>query len=198
MSAMASQITSPAIVYNLFGRRSNKTSSSASLAFVRGTHRRPVNCSHNGQVTQKMYTFDDVIIYLSVSWSGKLNFENDHLINNVCTVSVSASLAGPIPEFFWAGKLHSANSGLRWITSGLVHTDNALIKILLIVLSWIWCSRPLCLHAFGRYLNIGIRYFPTVYPSRYIRLWMIDNMVSNEFSLYRILLDTNMCPDILV
>ena len=37
-------------------------SSSASLAFVSGIHRWPVNSPHKGQVTRKMFPFDDVIM----------------------------------------------------------------------------------------------------------------------------------------
>ena len=47
----------------LFRRRSKKTSKSASLAFVRGSHRRPVNSPHKGPVTRKMFPFDDVIMW---------------------------------------------------------------------------------------------------------------------------------------
>ena len=35
---------------------------SASLAFVRGIHRWPVNSPHKGPVTRKMFPFDDVIM----------------------------------------------------------------------------------------------------------------------------------------
>ena len=51
------------LLNRLFGRRSKKTSkSSASLAFVRGIHRRPVNSPHKWPVTRKMFPFDDVIM----------------------------------------------------------------------------------------------------------------------------------------
>ena len=46
----------------LFRPRSKKTSSSASLAFVRGIHRWPVNSPHKGPVTRKMFPFDDVMM----------------------------------------------------------------------------------------------------------------------------------------
>ena len=64
MSAMASQITSVTIVYSTVysRRRSKKYLSSASLAFVRGIHRWPVNSPHKGLVTRKMFPFDDVIM----------------------------------------------------------------------------------------------------------------------------------------
>ena len=39
-----------------------KHRSSASLAFVRGTHRGPVNSPHKSPVTRKMFSFDDVIM----------------------------------------------------------------------------------------------------------------------------------------
>ena len=50
------------LLNDLFGCRSKKTSSSASLAFVRGIHRSPVNSPHKGPVTRKMFPFDDVIM----------------------------------------------------------------------------------------------------------------------------------------
>ena len=64
MGAIASQITSLTIVYyavysDAFQR---KHKSSASLAFVRGIHRGPVNASHKWPVTRKMFQFDDVIM----------------------------------------------------------------------------------------------------------------------------------------
>ena len=40
-----------------------KHQSSASLAFVRGIHRRPVNSPHKWPVTRKMFPFDDVIMF---------------------------------------------------------------------------------------------------------------------------------------
>ena len=64
MSVMASQITSVSIVYLSVcsGADQRKHQSSASLAFVRGIHRCPVNSSHKGPVTRKTSTFEDVIM----------------------------------------------------------------------------------------------------------------------------------------
>ena len=64
MSAMASQVTSFTIVYSTVysGADQRKHQSSASLAFVRGIHRWPVNSPHKGPVTRKIFPFDDVII----------------------------------------------------------------------------------------------------------------------------------------
>ena len=64
MSAMASLITSLTIAYSTFYSRADqmKHQSSASLAFVWGNHRWPVNSPHKGPVTRKMFPFDDVIM----------------------------------------------------------------------------------------------------------------------------------------
>ena len=66
MGAMSSQITSLMIVYSTVhaGADQRKHQSSASLAFVRGIHRWPVNSSHKWPVTRKMFPFDDVIMSL--------------------------------------------------------------------------------------------------------------------------------------
>ena len=46
------------------GTDETKHQSSASLAFVRGIHRWPVNSPHKGPVTRNMFPFDDVIMML--------------------------------------------------------------------------------------------------------------------------------------
>ena len=50
------------LLSRLIRRRSRKYQSSASLAFVRGIHRRPVNSLHKGPATWKMFPFDNVIM----------------------------------------------------------------------------------------------------------------------------------------
>ena len=64
MSAMASQITSFTTVYSTvyLGTDQRKHQSSASLAFVWGIHRWPVNSPHKGPVTRKMFPSDDVMM----------------------------------------------------------------------------------------------------------------------------------------
>ena len=64
MGAIASQITSLTIGYTTVYSDADqrKHQSSASLAFVRGIHRGPVNSPHKWPVTRKMFPFDDVIM----------------------------------------------------------------------------------------------------------------------------------------
>ena len=73
MGAMASQITSLTIVYSIVysGADRRKHQSSASLAFVRGIHRSPVNSPRKCPVTRKMFPFDDVIMTLPESTTNR-------------------------------------------------------------------------------------------------------------------------------
>ena len=64
MGVIAYRITSLTIVCSTFytGVDQNKYQSSASLAFVRGNHRGPVNWPPEWPVTRKMFPFDAVIL----------------------------------------------------------------------------------------------------------------------------------------
>ena len=68
MRATASLITGVSIVYSTVysGADQRKHQSSASLAFVRGIHRWPVNSPHKGPVTRKMFPLDDVIMLADI------------------------------------------------------------------------------------------------------------------------------------
>ena len=80
MGAIASQIISLTIVYSTVYSDADqrKHPSSASLAFVLGINRGPVNSPHKWPVTRKMFPFDDVIMKMhnrtraSCPWSYKL------------------------------------------------------------------------------------------------------------------------------
>ena len=71
MGTIASQITSITIVYSTVYSDADqrKHQSSASLAFVRGIHRGPLNSPHKWPVTRKMLPFDDVIM---LQWCGNI------------------------------------------------------------------------------------------------------------------------------
>ena len=93
MSTMASQITSLSIVCSSVCSDADqrKHQSSTSLAFVRGIHRWPVNSPRKGPVTQKMFPFDDIIMWpASISWRGSkydlLFISLHHFRQNWCYV----------------------------------------------------------------------------------------------------------------
>ena len=97
MSLMASQITSLTIVDSTVysGADQRKHQSSASLAFVRGIHRGPVNSPHKWPATRKMFPLYDVIM----SWIfgfGHWTFEC--LMSNIEYPSYFTFL---VPMSFW-------------------------------------------------------------------------------------------------
>ena len=85
MGMVAYQITSLMNVYSTVYSDTDqrKDQSSASLAFLRGSHRGPVNSPHKGPVTWKMFPFDDVImnpLLLYTWWTTTRTFAY-HMIN---------------------------------------------------------------------------------------------------------------------
>ena len=81
MSTMASQITSLTIVYSTVnsGADQRKHQSSASLAFVWGIHRWPVNSQHKSAVMWKMLPFDDVIMVCQPFWCWIFSEKHDSM-----------------------------------------------------------------------------------------------------------------------
>ena len=77
MGAIASRITSLTIIYSTVYSDADqrKHQSSASLAFVRGIHRGPVNSPQKWPVTRKIFPFDDVIMITCICMRGCLYFE---------------------------------------------------------------------------------------------------------------------------
>ena len=65
MGAITSQITNLTSVYSTvyLDADQRKHQSSASLAFLRGIHRGPVNSPHKWSVTRNFFPFDDAIMY---------------------------------------------------------------------------------------------------------------------------------------
>ena len=112
MSTMASQITSVSIVHSTVssGADQRKRQSSASLAFVRGIHRPPVNSPHKGPVTRKTFVFDDVIM-MQLGENSLCNFRNSQRITltpyTVLRLFATrfADYAGGIPVSFMQPRL---------------------------------------------------------------------------------------------
>ena len=85
MSAMASQITGISIVCSTVGSGGDqrKCQSSASLAFVRGIQRSPVNSPHKGSVTRKIKMFP----LMTSSCSGKSGCKMEPMKIKNCPIS---------------------------------------------------------------------------------------------------------------
>ena len=100
MGTMASQITSLTIVYSTVysGADQRNHQSSASLAFVQ------VNSPHKWPVMRKMFSFDDVIMYIWIEtkWRRFYRHFQMHFVNNCFKLSIHISLqfvpGGPIDD----------------------------------------------------------------------------------------------------
>ena len=89
MSAMASQITSLTIVCSVVCADvdQRKHQSSASLAFVRGIHRWPVNSPHKVPVTRKMFPFDDIIMWSCFNGPPYHDYNSNYDVLKACLMS---------------------------------------------------------------------------------------------------------------
>ena len=122
MSTIASQITSLTTVYSTIysGADQSKHQSSASLAFVWGIHRGPVNSPHKWPVTRKMFPFDDVIMLIEFSMKSEwhsssipfnkppLKLGYGWLINPIVYISLTVETLYNTINFCWSThKRHS-------------------------------------------------------------------------------------------
>ena len=113
MGAIASQITSVTIVYSTVysDASQRKYQSSATLAFVRGIHRGPVNYPHKWPVTRKMFPFDDVIMIkmgsrsLVCNWPSSTTLSVDTLLTYWAWDKMVASLPMTFSNYFAVWKL---------------------------------------------------------------------------------------------
>ena len=116
MSAIASQITSLTVVFSTVYSDADqrKHQSSASLAFVQGIGRWPVNSPHKWPLTRKMFPFGDVIMIVAKavihisknrkgfprpgSWN-VISVQADH--RNVCSaIHITKCLMNPISHLY--------------------------------------------------------------------------------------------------
>ena len=119
MSAMAYQITSISIVRSAVcsGAVQRKHKSSASLAFVRGIHRWPVDSPHRRPVTRKMFPFHDATMTA---------------LKNVTKQRISAM-------FEWVGVAFDRikfNHNLNDVIVSISHGTNIFIKLKYIARLW--------------------------------------------------------------
>ena len=84
MGTMVSEIISLTIVYSTVysGADQRKHQSSASLDFVGGIHRGPVNSPHKWPVMRKIFPFDDVIMFYSATTTKQLASINPATLNS--------------------------------------------------------------------------------------------------------------------
>ena len=116
MTTMASQITSLIIVYSTVysGADQRKHQSSASLAFVRGIHRGPVDSPHKWPVAREMFPFDDVIMcrwYFHMQFIEREVLHFDQNFTKVC--SWQEANVGSVDDFA-ANRQQTITSTCLW------------------------------------------------------------------------------------
>ena len=124
MGAVASQITSLTIVYSTVYSDTDerKHQSCASLAFVWGIHRGPVNSPHKWSVTRNMFPFDDVI--MSPLYSTKKDSMKLHKNAVKCSENANISLSVLITNQYlkgWhcytLGIIQGVGSVMQWVST---------------------------------------------------------------------------------
>ena len=146
MSGMASQITSLRIVYSTVypGAGQRKHQSPASLAFVRGIHRGPVNSPHKWPVTRKLFPFDDVIMQLPhPQWGnpeGQINHITHHDIK--CISTQHRWLITFIIKCVTKLHIHSQTSTVQPLKfgNGWVIASRTLLGMWLLIYAVIWIN----------------------------------------------------------
>ena len=125
MGAIASLLTSLTIVYSTVYSDADqrKHQSSASLAFVRGIHRGPMNSPHKWPVTRKMFSFDDVIMDWTEQceiWHETLNIMvcMDRLLSRGMVCNSPLEAQGLSPKEAASPPTHTHSSYLLWRKKG--------------------------------------------------------------------------------
>ena len=144
MCVMASQIS---IVYSKIcsGTDQRKHQSSASLAYVRGIHRGPLNSPHKGPVTRKLFPFDDVITN-----TGAINIDNISAIwrrclpTNIAVVHIGHSFQESRPVR-WGKPTPQAHGGHRNINMSPNSNQTFLLINRGFIMEFYLWEWPLCL-----------------------------------------------------
>ena len=108
MGAMASKITSLTNVYSAVysGAHERKHQSSASLAFVRGIHRWPVNSPHKWRITRKCFHLMTSSFYylfhVTYLYDNPISYRKLHQYSSNCSVASQSHLFPKIlPHQHW-------------------------------------------------------------------------------------------------
>ena len=136
MEAIASQITSLTSVYSIVYSDADqrKHQSSASLAFVWGIHRGPVNSPHKWPVTRKMFHFDDVI--MMCTWLSRVRTSDWEMRFTMIPCKFSVLCHGLKKNHAWREKLRMLKTNI-WVAVSESSSWHCFYKVYLLT-HWGW------------------------------------------------------------
>ena len=125
-------ITSLTIVFSTVysGADHKKHQSSASLAFVRGIHRWPVNSPHKWPVTWKMFPFDDVIVVNHPCDMATVTVSSGWVITHPCELQIIFMSHG------WVTSLYDISAHSGYVIRMYYH----------LVRTRVWCNVDITSH----------------------------------------------------
>ena len=142
MGTIASQITSLNIVYSTVYSDADqrKHQSSASLAFVWGIHRGPMNSPHKWPVKRKMFPFGDVIMhYLYQCWHNIILI----ILITVAITGTDMPQANDRSRYQGHGQVLHLTVSCNYLSLPLIHVSIPYIHLAHDI-KWMWIER---LHA---------------------------------------------------
>ena len=183
MGTMTSQITSFMIAYSTIYSDADqrKHQRPASLAFVRGFHRWPVNSRHKGPVTRKMFLFDDIMfdpsLYLRTGGT-----EHPH-------PTTEYPYPHPTPTALVPVKFPDMQRGKLQVSPKHKETQAMSIHLGICRISLFWI-----LNNFGRYIWLNVFVFVFVFEWMYLYLYLYLNQGWRKYLyLYLYLKNPNFC-----
>ena len=152
ISAIASQITGVSIINSTacYGADKRKHQSSASLASVSEIHRWPVNSSHKGSITRKMFPFDNVIMTITHwPWTHTMKHLEQWLnvlVHNLSRVHLTYSQFSQLIRRNIFGRMYSTDPfKFRW-TTGHIRVQHSILSRSPV--NWKYQSFPLLSYIF--------------------------------------------------
>ena len=133
---MASQLNSLTIVYSAVysGADQRKHQSSASLTFVRGLHRWPVNSPRKESVTRKIFPPDDVIMWWSSSGSSQKCL--CEVLISRCKKGAYATVCGKISKRLITGCVLKKMCVIGLGIKGAVKTACTFFGVIICISNW--------------------------------------------------------------
>ena len=114
------------LLNRLFRRGTKKTSKLASLAFVWGIHRWPVNSPHKWPITRKMFPFDDVIMRFVAIIIWICDYNQWNVFTGLLLI-----LMAVLPNYCWIWDIRGyINRRFTWMQLFINYLNSVVVKLI--------------------------------------------------------------------